>query len=1026
MLSFYGETVDGLDEDYSALRIVAETSWLEEDATTVEQFMAYESRINDLFAGTDCLALCQYDRTRFDPDIVRTIVQTHPHLIYDGTVCHNFYYTPPEEFFGADEPDCEVDRMLGTLRDRTEAKASLRRRKKFLQDLYDITSATDHRFDEKLQALFDLGCEWFGMDGGGLARIDPETDSFEVEAVSSQLDAFAPGDELPLSETYCRVTARTSVDGCLSEPVVVDDPADNGFETAACVTDLGLEAYLGARLPIQGADDRTFFFVSEQSCLDPVSEEERTFHRLMSQWVTHGLERRERERFLRESYQITSDPDRAFEEKLEDLLALGIDWMGLDVGGLTHLPARGGEFLNEYVVADEDLRGTWTDPDEGCFCRKVMATDGPVGQADVRGTAWEDDDIYREYGLASYLGTRVCVGSTLYGTLWLGSRQPRERPFSEVERTFIDLIEQWVSYELEHSHRETRLESLNAVGSELLDAETAQEVASGVIDTLTDTLDSPVATVALYDECSGQLRPVAETPVAETLLDAETLLGRSDSPGWSAFIDGERRQVTGPFPESLPENTVPSLTAVTIYPLGTHGIYVVGSQSVDEFGRGEHGVSEAVTANIRAALDRTDREQKLQERESALEERNRTLTRLNRINDTIRNIDQALVEASTRDEIHRVVCEELADSGPYELAWVGKRDGIDGEVLPVESAGAAGGYLDDITVTTDDSKTSRGPAGRAVRTGEPQVVNNILTDQSFEPWREDALGHGFQATAAFPLQYDGTQYGVLNLYAGQPQVFDELERQVLAELANTVGHAINAIESKKALLSDEVIELEFSVTDESLPVVEMTRTLDCEFSLKRVLQRSADEVRAFFATQGVAAEEVLDFESRLPVSDMALVSESTDGSTGVFEAVLESDSIPTTVLEHGGQVRALETDDGAAEVTVHLAGDAAVREFVGMFQSKYPDSDLTAQRTRDVPQQTVLECTEMLTDGLTDRQQEAIQTAYFNGYFEEPRSRTGAEIAESMDISQPTFNSHVRAAMRKLCRGLFEDAFPST
>ncbi|MFC7195183.1 helix-turn-helix domain-containing protein [Halosimplex aquaticum] len=63
-----------------------------------------------------------------------------------------------------------------------------------------------------------------------------------------------------------------------------------------------------------------------------------------------------------------------------------------------------------------------------------------------------------------------------------------------------------------------------------------------------------------------------------------------------------------------------------------------------------------------------------------------------------------------------------------------------------------------------------------------------------------------------------------------------------------------------------------------------------------------------------------------------------------------------------------------------------------------------------------------LTDELTDRQLEVLQTAYFGGYFDKPRGQTGSEIAAPMDISQPTFNTHVRAAQRKLCRQLFEAA----
>ncbi|WP_137288228.1 sensor histidine kinase [Natronorubrum halophilum] len=122
MLEYYAEAIEAATAEYEGLRVSAETTWILEERTSLEKFMEYESRVNDLFYGEDCIALCQYDRDAIPADLLCDIVRTHPHLIYDETVCHNFYYTPPEEFFGDDQPNREVDRMLGTLHDRTTAK----------------------------------------------------------------------------------------------------------------------------------------------------------------------------------------------------------------------------------------------------------------------------------------------------------------------------------------------------------------------------------------------------------------------------------------------------------------------------------------------------------------------------------------------------------------------------------------------------------------------------------------------------------------------------------------------------------------------------------------------------------------------------------------------------------------------------------------------------------------------------------------------------------------------------------------
>ena len=464
MIDFYGEAVSAATEEYEALRIVAETTWLQDEGTTVEQFMEYEAKVNDLFADEDCLALCQYDRDGFPPEVVENIVQTHPHLIYDGAVCHNFYYTPPEEFFGADDPSRTVDRMLGTLRERTEAKSDLAEHKQFLRELSEITASRDLSFEEKLHALFDLGCEWFDLDFGFLNRVDPAADHLEIEHASSDHEHYKVGGELPLSETYC----KAAVD--IKAAASIADPAKEGFDDIFVYEEFGVEGYLGTYIPVDGGVDRTLAFVpAADSQSVSVSEEDRTYLELMGQWIGYELNRRQRERFLRECYEITSDPARGFEEKIEHLLDLGREWFGLDMAGLHHLPSWDGKFRLEKGVGlgvDPEDEPLITDPGDGAYCREAVTADAPVGMSDVRGTDWEDDQIYEDLGVTSYLGTTVSGGCTPYGTLWFGSTEPRNRSFSDTERTFIELMGQWIGYELNRRQRERFLRECYEITSD--------------------------------------------------------------------------------------------------------------------------------------------------------------------------------------------------------------------------------------------------------------------------------------------------------------------------------------------------------------------------------------------------------------------------------------------------------------------------------------------------------------------------------------------------------------------------------
>ncbi|ELZ01423.1 helix-turn-helix domain-containing protein [Natrialba aegyptia] len=53
-------------------------------------------------------------------------------------------------------------------------------------------------------------------------------------------------------------------------------------------------------------------------------------------------------------------------------------------------------------------------------------------------------------------------------------------------------------------------------------------------------------------------------------------------------------------------------------------------------------------------------------------------------------------------------------------------------------------------------------------------------------------------------------------------------------------------------------------------------------------------------------------------------------------------------------------------------------------------------------------------EGLTDRQREALTLAVSRGYYESPRQVTAAELAEELDISQPSLSSLLRRGERQL------------
>ncbi|MDY6776019.1 MAG: GAF domain-containing protein [Halobacteria archaeon] len=183
---------------------------------------------------------------------------------------------------------------------------------------------------------------------------------------------------------------------------------------------------------------------------------------------------------------------------------------------------------------------------------------------------------------------------------------------------------------------------------------------------------------------------------------------------------------------------------------------------------------------------------------SLLQNKRLELSKQRRINEVVRQVDRAVFRSESRDEIESRVCEILSDADPYLFAWIGEYDPETDKVVPRASSGAEEGYLDEIEISLSD-ETGEGPTGKAIRTGEVEVMQNILEDPEYEPWREEAEERGYRSSAAVPLVYGDEVFGVLNLYADRAYAFDEDETQMFKQLGNDIAYSIDAVDTRAEL-----------------------------------------------------------------------------------------------------------------------------------------------------------------------------------------------------------------------------------
>ncbi|WP_049927410.1 bacterio-opsin activator domain-containing protein [Halopiger goleimassiliensis] len=386
---------------------------------------------------------------------------------------------------------------------------------------------------------------------------------------------------------------------------------------------------------------------------------------------------------------------------------------------------------------------------------------------------------------------------------------------------------------------------------------------------------------------------------------------------------------------------------------------------------------------------------------------------LDRIDGLVRDVTDAAVGAGSRDEIERRVCNRIVETEPYVLAWIGRVDVTDRRISPREWASDGDVPLEDGDLVLESDETH--PAVRAIDGDEHYVVEALSSFDDADRWWPVGTGTYYEAVAALPITYGDVTYGVLVVFAEEADAFSDRELLVLESLTGTIATAMNAIESRRMLSSDAVVELELTVEDPSLFATRLADSLDATVTFRGL---GFDDGRplAFFHVDRVDGAETA-------ATDLEAVREATVLATyedGVLLELTLEDGLVTTLAEHGAVIESFDAADGLADLSLELPDGQSARSVYDLLEDRYDRVELLSYHETEQPSRTPQDLAGTLERKLTDRQAMALQKAFVADYFEWPRNVSGEELAESMGISRSTFHQHLRSAQRKLLEELYE------
>jgi PAS domain S-box-containing protein len=214
------ETKKALAQGYTALRVTGEMTWALRGLPGSERLIEYEIKLNEFFPGSRCLAICQYDRRRFEPEVLLDVLRTHPLAVIGAQIYNNFYYIPPAEMLRRDElPAVELGRWLQNLAEHKRLDEMLRREKDFAESLIETAPAIILALDVQ----------------GRIVRFNPymeEISGYRLEDVQGKdwFSAFLPErDQARFRELFLKAISGIKTHGNVN-PIITKDGREREIE----------------------------------------------------------------------------------------------------------------------------------------------------------------------------------------------------------------------------------------------------------------------------------------------------------------------------------------------------------------------------------------------------------------------------------------------------------------------------------------------------------------------------------------------------------------------------------------------------------------------------------------------------------------------------------------------------------------------------------------------------------------------------------------------------------------------------
>jgi putative nucleotidyltransferase with HDIG domain len=159
MAVLIAEADKAMAEGHRALRVADEMAWALPGRPGSEKVLEYEAKLNrDFFPRYPCLALCQYHRAKFEPEIIKGALTTHPLVVSGHHLYRNDNYISPDGFLGVRNSQHEIDHLLANLERQRKDEERTQAMQEAVQEIAQLVEARDPYSAGHQQRVTRLAC----------------------------------------------------------------------------------------------------------------------------------------------------------------------------------------------------------------------------------------------------------------------------------------------------------------------------------------------------------------------------------------------------------------------------------------------------------------------------------------------------------------------------------------------------------------------------------------------------------------------------------------------------------------------------------------------------------------------------------------------------------------------------------------------------------------------------------------------------------------------------------------------------